>query len=189
MRPGMQSTDPTAPAHVGARRRAPPLVADQSLGRADAQHAAVRQRGGPTLADRLLPARVRALDHAGQRIPVAAAGHEPYEGGARVERRRGGGRSEETARGPEVGVGVRVVVVEEVQEAQVALERAAVALLVGAERLLLGRAVTQYGACRASAEEACEACEMNAGREHRIDEAGGVACQQPARAPEPCRVV
>ena len=70
---------------VGRVRRAGRLVGDQALGRADAEEAVDRQRTGAAAADGVIQPRPLALDHVGQLIRVAAAGHQAHERGACVE--------------------------------------------------------------------------------------------------------
>src|SRR5262249_36383214 len=145
-----------------------------------------RDRAGAAGADAVGPARVLPRERRLERVPVVAAGEEADE---RLARGQPLGRVVQgPTRGPEVRVGVLVVVVEEVEEAEVALEGGAVERLVAGERGVLGGA-GENRVDGARAEEAGERREMDAGREDRVDEARGVAREEPAAAPEAGRVV
>src|SRR5579875_2436626 len=140
------------------------------------------------------PARA-AAPHPGARPPDRSVSRPP-SAPARARRARGWPRGRRRPRrgarrpcgGPEVGVGIGVVVVEEVEEAEVALEGAAVALLILAEDLLLG-SPGEDGVGGAGGEKARETGEVDARREHRVDEAGGVPGDEPPRAPEARAVI
>src|SRR5215831_3641322 len=100
------------------------LLLDQAFRRAHAEEVAPGKRARATAANGLVPALVLALDHPRNGIPVATSRDEADEGGAGVE--VGRRVRQRAASPPEVRVGIGVVVVEEVEEAQVALEGAAV---------------------------------------------------------------
>src|SRR5438132_1340914 len=114
----------------------------------------VHARDGPRTADAdaLRPARVLARDDRLGRLPVAVSGDQVDE--RLAAREVDGGVAEDAARGPEVGVRVLVVVVEEVEEAEVALEGATIGRLVPRERLAFGYDATQRDVDRPRAEEA-----------------------------------
>jgi len=94
-------------------------------------------------------------DHCLGRVPVAVAGDQPDERLAQRELLRGVGQ--ETPRRPEVGVRVLVVVVEEVEEAEVALEGAAIGRVVAGKGIGFGRAARIASTARAPRKPARQA--------------------------------
>src|SRR6185369_8679650 len=126
-----RSGGPASSALVGDARG----EARERLRRAHAEEIETRHRAGAADADAVGPARVLAREERPDAVPVAAAGDEAHE---RLARREVARRVvEDPSRGPEVRVGLLVVVVEEVEEAEIALEGAAVRGLVFGERFFV----------------------------------------------------
>src|SRR5207247_10613972 len=117
---------------AGGRRRAPVARARGQAGerarRAYAEEVIPRYGARASRADALRPARVLLGDQRLRRIPVAVARDETHERRAHGE--VGRRVRQDAARGPEVRVGAPRGVVAEVEEAEVALEGAAVGSLV-----------------------------------------------------------